>query len=561
MKTWYAKENGVPVSRGEDCTEALQKMVDSMADGDELILEKGNYLLKGGVFFRNRKGIKIKGYGATIVSYFDPCKKDGDHKTPLEFFNSSDISIQGLTFDTSSYTGFMGRIAAINMEESYFDIRLENDVPYVGNEWIEGLDSCDENLTPNFHIGWAHYGHPHRHRKIGPNLMRILVWPSLLKHLEKASIGEIICVRYSLYAPGSMSFKACSDFLIEDITINACPGVSCVIHPRSANFTFRRFNIRLKHGTKQIIASNTDGIHITGMTGYLNIFDCHFDNMGDDALNMHCTCGGVFGFDGKSVIDSGLAKANYQPGDEKLRDLTPDFAVADDILYFYDSKTLSKKAEATVVEYTQNHFVIKDIKGKFDLGDTIVNSAFYPKLHIKDCSVSGSRARGMLIKTHHVMIEDCYFYGTSGAALCAACGVGKWSEMGPVQDMTIQNCVFEECGITCDRSQAAGIVIGAGPGSWRREYIEETGVFGDITLFNNKFINFRDPAIFAAATKGLLIKGNEMINCFGEPREGMEEEDEMYTYNTVIVDCEDVVYEGNRHIGNEKDIIQVNINS
>ena len=52
-----------------------------------------------------------------------------------------------------------------------------------------------------------------------------------------------------------------------------------------------------------------------------------------------------------------------------------------------------------------------------------------------------------------------------------------------------------------------------------------------------------------------------MINCFGEPREGMEEEDEMYTYNTVIVDCEDVVYEGNRHIGNEKDIIQVNINS
>ena len=127
MKTWYAKENGVPVSRGEDCTEALQKMVDSMADGDELILEKGNYLLKGGVFFRNRKGIKIKGYGATIVSYFDPCKKDGDHKTPLEFFNSSDISFDFATssnFDASSRIYSISSLSKSFIEIMFFSLKI-----------------------------------------------------------------------------------------------------------------------------------------------------------------------------------------------------------------------------------------------------------------------------------------------------------------------------------------------------------------------------------------------------------------------------------------------------
>ena len=51
-----------------------------------------------------------------------------------------------------------------------------------------------------------------------------------------------------------------------------------------------------------------------------------------------------------------------------------------------------------------------------------------------------------------------------------------------------------------------------------------------------------------------------MINCYGEQRPN-EPNDMPYTYNTVICDCRDVVYENNRVVGNEKDIIQLHINT
>lgn len=558
MKTWYTKEQGVPVSGGEDCRESLQQLIDRMEDGDELIFDRGTYYAKGSLYIKNRKGIKLKGYGSVFVSHYDPCSPN-DCKTLLEFENSYDCSLQGFTFTTSSPTNIMGRIAAINMEESYFDIRVDSNSSVVGNEWIEGLDTCDENLSPNFHIGWADYGKPHRYRKIGDNVIRILVWPTLLQHLKKAHVGEIVCIRYSLYAPGTMAFVNCGDILIEDITVNSCPGICCVIEQRSSNFTFRRFNIRIANGSKQIMACNTDGIHVKGLTGYLNIEDCHFDNMGDDSLNFHSTCGTVFGING-NVIDSGLLKHGFTLDQPPAINLHRNFASKGDVLYFYDAKTMRKKAEATVKEYSINRFEVENIKGEIVRGDTIVNSSYYAKVHIKDISIRGSRARGMLIKTHNVVIEDSYFSDTAGAAICGACGIGLWNEMGPVHNMTIRNCVFENCGMQSIRNQAGGIVVGAGPGCNRHDYVEETGVFSDIKLYDNKFINLRDPAIFVAAVEGLEIKGNEMINCYGEERPN-QENDEPYTYNTVICDCRDVVYENNRVVGNEKDVIQLHINT
>ena len=67
--------------------------------------------------------------------------------------------------------------------------------------------------------------------------------------------------------------------------------MGAVIYPRCSDFTFEAFNIRPPKGSHAICPANADGIHVIGLTGYLYLKDCHFDGLGDDALNVHSQAG------------------------------------------------------------------------------------------------------------------------------------------------------------------------------------------------------------------------------------------------------------------------------
>lgn len=530
MKKWITSENGVPFSGEGDCTNALLELIERMQDGDELIFAKGTYYIKDQVLVKNRKGLKFRGYGSVIMSEYDKCHPN-DCKTPLEFHNCDDFEITGITMTTTNLTNIYGRIIAKDKEKGWFDVILPDDTYVSGNEWIEGLDTCNEDLSVNFHIGWADMGTPHRYYKINRNTIRFLVWPTKRPQLDNVHIGEIICMRYSLYAPGNFCCIGCNNFLFEDITIEACPGESCVIYPSSSNFTFRRYNVKLPIGSKQAIACNTDGIHIVGMRGKLILEDCHFEYMGDDSLNIHAQCGNIYAVHGNTV-ESGILKYNKTIDEPPAESLSPDYAKKGDIIYIYDSDSKIKKGEMTVDAYEKNRFTVSEIKGEYKRGDILVNSAYYPETVIKNCSISRSRARGLLIQTDGVTVENCHFEKTAGAAIFTVVGIGFWNEMGPACNMVIKNCTFEGCRTSYVPEKAAGIAIGHNDN--RNVPDNETGVFNNISILGNKFYNLNDPAIYASGVKGLEIKNNEFFNC------GDKEEHSKFEYDIVAHSCEDI---------------------
>ena len=126
-------------------------------------------------------------------------------------------------------------------------------------------------------------------------------WPSTGVQILDLTPGERLCMRHSLYPTNQMTFRNCTNVLLQDITVESSPGECCAIYPRCRDFTFRRFAVRLPAGSKRIYASNADGIHITGLGGKLVIEDSIFENLGDDALNVHTTGAVITGVDGNHL--------------------------------------------------------------------------------------------------------------------------------------------------------------------------------------------------------------------------------------------------------------------
>lgn len=122
-------------------------------------------------------------------------------------------------------------------------------------------------------------------------------------------------MKHSLYPHCPLLFTECSGMELNDITVESSPGVTCGIYPRSENFTFRRFQIRLPYGSKRIYASNADGIHVTGLAGKLVIEDCLFEHLGDDAINIHNEGATVYKLEGNVVTC--YARRFYSEPDEK----------------------------------------------------------------------------------------------------------------------------------------------------------------------------------------------------------------------------------------------------
>ena len=546
MNTWYTNKENIPFSDSGDSSTLIQSLIDRMQDGDELIFTEGTYYFEHKVVATNRKNLTLKGYGVTIITHFQ-AYMPREIENAFEFIDSDNISFMGFTFTTDNPTNIMGRIVKINKETGYFDVFLSNNVMLNGNEWIEGLDTFNEDYSINFHIGWADPGKCHRWHKINRNTVRFPVWLSKIPDLDDIHIGELICMRFSTYPAGTFSLINCHKVLFEDITIESCAGQSCVASPGCSEFTFRRYNIRPAYNTVQGIACNTDGIVFKGLAKSLLMEDCHFSYMGDDSLNVHCVCGTVFAIKG-NVIETGQLKLGHTLEEPPAESLSPYFAHKGDVIYIYDAKTMRKKAEITVDEYTVDRIVASKIEGEFEVGDTVVNSAYYPEVTIRNCSVSRSRARGFLIRTHNVLIENCYFEKTAGPAIKATCGIGIWNEMGPIHHMTIKNCVFEGCHTNKYPSRADGIVIGGGMGYSRNFSVQDVGVYADIHIINNRFYNLPSPALFAVAVDGLELRGNEIYNCCNKP---LEDEHERYKHDLITYNCKNVVVSDNCSLTNE----------
>ena len=535
------KDLSIKSSEINCCADILENAINNCGDDCEVIIPEGIWFIKRSINVKNHKNFTITGDNATILVHF--CNSDlTGLKGAFNFENCENLTVRKLFFNYDVQPSMAGKIVAVNREENWFDLKIFDSFKVNGNERLEAFNSVDEDFTPDhvlYSYGCCEYDY------IGNNTFRVKEMTKYVADKEALiDIGHLINVRHVKYGAELLRFAHIFGCLVEDITIFAAAGVTCVVCPRCSDFTFNRCSIKLPENTERIFTSNADGFHIVGLTGYLNMKDCYFENMGDDALNMHSNAGTVEEVDTEAQSAKFVYTLNTDPKTTPLRD---DWAVPGDVLNFYEQQSFKLLGKAKVLSYNYPDVKYEVISGEVVKGSVVANTAYFAKTHIDGCTVRNIRARSFLLQTENVLVENCHIFGMSGCAMILSPDIRKWHEAGPSKNVVIRNNVIEKCNYSKGANNIGAIAIKCCHDAGITD--SPAGVHENIEISGNTFRDIGDSAVFALAVKGLKIKNNKFINC---SKGVFDENVESLHYDVAVKNCDDVEISGNISNRNEK---------
>ena len=532
MTRYYITEFGVCPSTTECCAEKIEKVINSLPDDSELVITRGKWLCKRRLFVRNKKKFVLSGEGATILAHF--CNSDlKGLDGAIGFENCENITFKNFTFDCDVSPNMAGRVVAIDRENGTFDIKIFDSFKVNGNELFEAFNTVDEEYTPEYKM--VTYGEC-RKEYLGDNTFRIKAKESGIV-MDGLHDGHLINIRHVKYGPRLISFKGVYGCTVEDITIHASTGLTYLVEPRCKDFSFIRCKLILPENTDRIFTANADGMHIVGLTGKLYMKDCYFENLGDDALNMHSTAGTVADIDCEhNAFDCVYVRRNDRL--EYLMDR--EWAKPGDILNIYDHESFAHGASVKVLSYVGKRIEYEPIFGESKKGNIVGNTAYYAETHLDGCTVYNTRARAFLFQTENILVENCHIYGMSGCAMILSPDIRVWHEVGPCKNVVIRNNLIEKCGFSKSPSNIGSIAIKCCHDAGLTD--SSAGVHENITIEGNVFKNVGDSAVFALAVKGLKIIDNRFENCSCNR---FSDEIESLKYDIAVMNCDDVEISGN----------------
>ncbi len=565
-KTIFLSDCGILPDSGVDCSAALQALFDSLVyDGEEIIVmfKKGTYRIFRPIRITGARKLSVRGACSTILAHFDPCGPilDGNealrflngedikgNNDVFHFFDSEDVQIHDLFFDTDNPIGAAGRITAIDREAGSADLQIYDEFPVTGFEHFCATNSFDEKGSPDYALHTYHnrpvkqvFTAPDGTEQtrlvgldydvIGDRLVRMK-----LGHISpKLQIGHQINIRYEIYGNSIFNFTSCRRFLLKNIIIYSAASFGATIKPRSEDFTFDNFCIRVPDGSKRLKAANADGIHALGLAGKMVLRSCNMEGMGDDTLNIHGTAGGIHVLDTEQKTVSMI-----YPYRHEVRKLPRNWAQPGDTIYVYDSDTFLQKGSFVIDSVDENNnAVYRDEVGSLAVGDTLANAEYFASLHIDGCTVRNTRARGFLVQTHNVLIENSYICGMSLAALLFAPDIRVWWEVGPCKNVEIRNNVIENCAHIESGANQGAIIFKACHDGNTVEY--PAGVHENLYIHDNRFIDIPQSAIFVSSAKHVRIENNSFTHCCFHPQDSAA----YANYDIVAANCENVTLSGN----------------
>lgn len=532
MKKYYLTDFDFNSAELDCCAERLEQIIKSLPSGSELVLTRGVYPLKRRIRIENKCDFILNGEGALFSVHFDNTDLKGLDGA-LAVVGCKNVEIANLFFDYDVSPNMAGRITAIDRDNGTFELKIFDSFKCRGNERFEAFNSVDEEYTPDYKL--VTYGECEK-EYLGNNVFRIFAAKSNI-NLDGTEPGQLVCIRHVKYGPSLIDFANVDTCTVRDLTVYAAAGLVYVISPRCKDFSFIRCKLVLPSGSERIFTSNADGMHIVGLTGKLYMKDCYFENMGDDALNMHSTAGTVFETD----PENNTFKCVYGRVNLRLENLLPkNWAMPGDILNIYEQESFAHVASVRVLSYEGYNIKYETVFGSFEKGNIVGNTAYYAETHIDGCSVYNTRARAFLFQAENVTVENCHISGMSGCAMILSPDIRKWHEVGPCKNVVIRNNLIEKCGYSKSPSNIGAIAVKCCHDAGLTD--SPAGVHENITIEGNTFRNLGDSGVFALAVKGLNIKNNRFENCsinlFSEDVESLK-------YDIAVMNCDDAVISGN----------------
>ena len=522
-----------------DSSPAIGKALAELREhnGGTLVLAPGRHLCLGGeampdgrthkpsVDVNDLVDVTVDGQGATLVGR--------DIAGLFLIRDSRNVTVRNLTVAWEPLPHTSGRVVSLLPEVHAFDIEPQFPPNPPAGRIVQGVLAYSPERRRLADNGWEVY-QTQGERNAEPTQVTSEGHLRIFQRrgTPLPEVGCHVVVRHQVYGYDAFVFRNCTNVLLEDVRVLAVPGMA-VIGWGSCDLTIRRIQVVPADGGW--MSATADAMHFGACRGRVTVEDSVFAGMGDDAINIH----GMYGLATSRVDDRtlavGRARMNYYY--DKTRGVWDAPAAGDVIAFGGGEEPLLEQGqlvvagawqdpaqERTIVEFTES------LPAEVRENTVLANLSTSPAVRIRRCTVRGNRARGMLLQSRDVLVEDCAFEDVSGAGLHICTDALDWWESLGSRDVTVKDCVFRHCNFGVARRAAALDIFSDLPQGRQ----SAAGVHRRLHIVNNTFEGNSGAAIHVGSSDGVEIRGNRFAQDHGPAVIVMNSRNVVISANTLV---------------------------
>ena len=481
---------------------------------------------------------------------------------PFIIEESENIKVTNLSIDWEVPFDLEGMVIANNEATQSFDIEVKT--PYVVENGrlylsLEREDSPYERKFGKRFAMWEHYNLEIAENIFwDPKTMAPLYNTALYNFSERGVKAEEIkkgIIRLSpkmkKLPPIGSIFVSKGDYLqnrtspafrvfksknleFKDVNVYHA-GAMGLIAERSEDITLDGFNVVLRKGSGRMVTTTADATHFCNVKGTVIIKNCTFENMLDDATNIHGTYVRV----NKIIDEYTLAVETYHPHQNGYL-----FGEEGDFVKIVDQKNLGYKTDSLILKKVKRvnekiSYITfdKPITGKVEIYDGVENISWHAAAIIENNVVRNNRARSFLITTPRKVIVRNNKLSSQMATFSITGDLNLWNESGLCDDLLIENNLIENSVFGGNGPQAIFYI--------EPDYVDKKNFEGkysrNIIIRNNVIKTFDNSILVATSIDGLVFENNQII--------------QTDTYkpifpnanNLKVTNCNNVVFKGNTY--------------
>lgn len=452
-----------------------------------------------GFLFEGKQGLTIEGNNTLVILH--------GKMESFAFLNCNNILVKNISFDYERPSMSELKITSAGDKEVKVEIHPDTrftiekgKIGFYGEGW---KSNAYHTISCNPVTGVMRYSSfkPFLESKATQTGCREVTF---IGDFSKAALhpGDVLTIR-DPYRDNSGAFISLSrNIRLENVKMHYMHGLG-IVSQFSENISLFKVSVAPRPESGRQIAAFADCFHFSGCKGLIKVDSCFTSGAHDDPINIHGTHLQITNVDpAKKLTVRFMHHQTYGF----------DTFFAGDSIAFINSQTLmpigtAKLKAAKLINRREMEIEVDEpLPENLRTGLCIENLSWTPEVIIRNSRFERTNTRGLLITTSRkVLIENNTFFRTGMFPILIADDASGWFESGAVQDVTIRNNMFEECGY----NSGSG-AINIAPEN--HELVVGNMVHRNIRIIDNTFKVYYDDVLNARSTDHLEFTGNKIIH-------------------------------------------------
>jgi len=423
----FVSSYGVYPDDGIDDTNGIQLAInESIRSGlrTDIIFGYGIYDLSSTITIENANNLTISGQGIDKTWLIG---HDAIGIFVILYSEQIELKMFSIDFDVLPFTG--GYV--VNVEEKYLDVEIVSPHKVDVDRQVFAILRYDPiEMRPAFGSRtYEIYQHPSVNDSKTTNVSESVLRVPLLKPTEFET-GDAIVVRY-VATHNCLDAQFVVDLRVESVRMYTCWCMGFL------NLGVRRVTIKDYHlipREGRWMSSIVDCIHFSDARDWISISDSQCQSMGDDGVNVHAVYFLIL-----EIVNSTTMIIETVTGSGPL-----DLGVGTHLEFSRHDQPFTAYANGTIafIHFHSANTRIVTMTNSIDMNlRDFVCVSDTPSLTITNLTVSHNRARGILLETRNIHVQQSIFNRTSGPAVLIQPSL-FWYEGPNARNITLSQNVY-----------------------------------------------------------------------------------------------------------------------